>query len=228
MDHPPVNAMGTKLMTWLRGELREAGGAPILLTGKGKAFSAGLDIAEVASLDLDGLRAFLGLLDDLVIDLYTYPGPVVALVNGHAIAGGCVLSLCSDFRVAPAGTKARIGLNEVALGLRFPPAVMALVRDRIPRRTLEEAILGAEVHDAENAARLGFIDEVADDAERVARERLALLESHSQSAYAATKRTIREPAMRTARAERHAWFEAQLPAWTSAEVRERLVARIAR
>ena len=227
MDHPPVNALGTELMTWLRGELREADGAPVFLTGNGKAFSAGLDIAEVAGLDIEGLRVFLALLDDLVIDLYTYPGPVVALVNGHAIAGGCVLSLCSDFRVAPAGTSARIGLNEVALGLRFPPAVMALVRDRVSKQGLTEAILGAELHDTENAVRLGFIDAVTGDAEQVARARLALLASHSPGAYAATKRAIREDTMRAAREARARWFDEHLPAWTSDEVRQRLVARLA-
>ncbi len=228
MDRPGMNAMGTELMEWVRAELREAAGAPVLLTGTGKAFSAGLDIAEVTSLDEEGLERFLALLDDAVRELYAYPGPVVALVNGHAIAGGCVLTLCCDARIAPAGSRARIGLNEVAIGARFPPAVMAVVRGRVPRRHLERVVLGAELHDVEEAARLGLIDEVAEDADAVARARLALLASHPPDAYAAAKHHVRAPALAIAEAERRRWEEVDRPAWRSEPVRARLRALLAK
>jgi hypothetical protein len=68
-------------------------------------------------------------------------------VNGHAIAGGCVLALCCDWRVAVDRADVRIGLNEVALGLEFPPMIMNLVRDRIPRRHVERVVLEAGLHD---------------------------------------------------------------------------------
>lgn len=228
MNVPPMNAMGSRLMTWLREQIRDAAGDPIFLTGAGKAFSAGLDIAEVAALDVDGLRAFLTLLDELVYDLYTYPGPVVALVNGHAIAGGCVLALCCDFRVADARSEARIGLNEVALGLSFPPGVMALARDRIPRRHRERALLGAELHDVETAVELNYLDAVADDAEAVARARLEFLASHPRGAYRAAKLAWRAEAMRITPGERARWFDDALPMWTSDDVRGRLLARLKR
>ena len=80
-----------------------------------------------------------------MIGLFEYPAPIVALVNGHAIAGGCVLALTADWRVAPAGSKARIGLNEVALGLHYPPRVLNLVKARVPPRWMEKVVLGAEL-----------------------------------------------------------------------------------
>ena len=76
------------------------------------------------------MERYLLLLDDLIDALYGYPGPTVAAVNGHAIAGGCVLALCCDLRVMADDPKLRIGLNEVALGLEFPPKILALARRR--------------------------------------------------------------------------------------------------
>src|SRR4051812_20766858 len=96
MSGPGKNALGTTMMIFLQEKLREAGGAPVLLTGAGDAFSAGLNLKEVASLDAAGMETFLRRLEALIEALYVYPGPVVALVNGHAIAGGCVLTLCCD------------------------------------------------------------------------------------------------------------------------------------
>ena len=99
------NALGTETMTDLRTRLRAAAGAPVLLTGTGDAFSAGLNLKEVASLDVAGMRAFLELLESLMTELFQYPGPVVAHVNGHAIAGGCILALACDHRVAAGGRR---------------------------------------------------------------------------------------------------------------------------
>jgi enoyl-CoA hydratase/carnithine racemase len=228
LDSPGKNALGTALMSSLREQLRKANGEPVLLRGAGDALSAGLDLREVVSLDTDGMRRFLGLLDDLVLDLYTYTGPTVALVNGHAIAGGCVLALCCDVRIAQRNPRVRIGLNEVALGVRFPPRVMALVRDRIPRRFLELVLLGAELYPPERAAELGLVDETCDDAERVARERLAALARHPASAYRAAKQRLRAGVFDQA-PEEHMRFEREdLPAWTTEAVRSQIRAVLER
>ena len=88
---PGKNALGTDVMNALLEGLAEADGRPLLLRGEGDAFSAGLNLKEIASLDPPGMKAFLTKLRDLTTQLFDYPGPTVALVNGHAIAGGCVL-----------------------------------------------------------------------------------------------------------------------------------------
>ncbi len=226
IDAPNMNALSSDLMRWLRQELAAANGAPVLITGRGKALSAGLDIAEVSGLDEAGMRAFLALLDEMVVDFYTYPGPIVCWVNGHAIAGGCVVALCCDERIADRGTRARIGLNEVALGVRFPPGVMALVRDRVPRRYCERVVLAAELHSMERGVELGLIDEVVDDAEARARERIALLASRPADAYAAAKRPWRVEALRISEETRTRWLREDIHVWWSAPVRALLRGRL--
>src|SRR5215470_9196041 len=90
---PGKNALSTELMTWIVRELEVAAGRPVLITGAGDAFSAGLNLKEIATLDPLGMERFLGTLEGMVDALYTYPGPTAAAVNGHAIAGGCVVAL---------------------------------------------------------------------------------------------------------------------------------------
>src|SRR5262245_45372855 len=115
LDRPGKNALDTQAMAWILDQLRAAAGEPVLFTGAGDAFSAGLNLKEVARLDERGLFDFLRLLERTMTALYLYEGPTVALVNGHAIAGGCVLTVCCDYRVAAAAPGIKIGLNEVAL-----------------------------------------------------------------------------------------------------------------
>ena len=222
LDAPGKNALATALMERTRDALRAAGGAPVLLTGANDAFSAGLNLKEVVSLDAAGMARFLDLLEDLVATLFAYPGPTVAAVNGHAIAGGCVLALCCDHRVIGADARIRIGLNEVALGVSFPPRTLAAVVHRIPPRSRDEILLGAELHAPEAALRLGLVDEIAADPVARARERLAWLASHPAPAYAATKLTLRAAAVAPSSAHTRHLGDTIVPAWCAPAVRERL------
>src|SRR6202042_707140 len=186
LEGPAKNALGTRTMTHLLDRLRDAAGAPVLLRGAGDSFSAGLNLREVAALDERGMERFLRQLEECFAALYLYPGPTVACINGHAIAGGCVLALCCDHRVASSAPEIKIGLNEVALGLRFPPRTLAIVRDRVPRRHRAEVFLGAGLFSPARALDLGLLDEVVDDAPAVAHARLAALAAHPAKAYADT------------------------------------------
>lgn len=219
---PGKNALGTPVMEELQARLDAAAGRPLLLTGAGDAFSAGLNLKEVASLDEPGMDAFLRRLERLVATLWSYPGPSVALVNGHAIAGGCILALCCDQRLALAQPKLRIGLNEVALGLRFPPSILRLVRTRLSPAHLDEVLLGAGLHGPQDALRLGLVDELVEgDGLEQARARLSALAAHPPDAYAATKAQLR-PALIDAASD--AAFRAILPTWTSPELKARIAA----
>jgi enoyl-CoA hydratase len=169
------------------------------------------------------------LLDSCMTALYLYPGPTVALVNGHAIAGGAVLTLCCDVRVATSKPTAKIGLNEVALGLRFPPRILSIVRRRLPPQHADEVLLGAGLFDPATAQRLGLVDHVADDAGDVARARLAALAAHPAEAYAMTKRDLRGDAQGLCPDELHGRAMRELmPFWTSSVVRDKVVAALKR
>lgn len=230
MDGPGKNALGTAMMTFVIEQLRAAGGRPVLLTGAGDAFSAGLHLREVAAADGEAMRAFLALLEDMVSALFLYPGPTVAAVNGHAIAGGCVLALCCDHRVMTSNPRARIGLNETALGVRFPPRTLAAVRRRLAPQHEARVLLGADLFDAPTALSLGLVDELADDPAAAGRARLAVLSGHPPSAYALTKADLRgsSPSDLVAdEPQRRALHEAA-GLWTAPEVKERLLRVLAR
>jgi len=222
MNGPGKNALGTATMTRMVADVRAAAGRPLLVTGTGDAFSAGLDLKEVAALDVPGMERFLLLLDELMDVLWTYPGPVVACVNGHAIAGGCVVALCCDLRVAADDPRPRIGLNEVARGLEVPPKIMKLARQRVPPRSIERVLLEGGLHDPRTALQLGLVDEVATDAGGVARTRLETLAAHPRAAYVATKRALRAGALDLSDADRRDFRERVIPAWCAPEVKEGL------
>jgi enoyl-CoA hydratase/carnithine racemase len=225
---PGKNALGTGLMTWLRERLAESRGEPLLLTGDQGAFSAGLNLKEVAALDREGMRRFLRLLEDTVSDLARHDAPVVAAINGHAIAGGCVLAFACDHRVMTAAETARIGLNEVALGLRFPPRTLALVRSRLAAPHEARVLLGAALHGPRAALELGLIDEIATDPVAVARERLAELAKHPRAAYAACKQDLRGALLARDEAALERFEREALDTWTSPAVKERILAVLKR
>jgi len=222
---PAKNALGTEMMRWLRQQLDEAAGEPLLLTGSDGAFSAGLNLAELYECDTDGIVAFLDVLIDLTEAMLRYPGPLVTYVNGHAIAGGCVLAICGDHRVVADDDRARIGLNEVALGLRFPPPLLRLVRSCIDPRTERQVILGAGLHRPADAVRLGMVDEVGDLG--TAKARLEALATNPRQAYADTKVDLRR-AVFQAHPTEAAIADDVLRSWTSDALRARLAAFLKR
>jgi enoyl-CoA hydratase/carnithine racemase len=219
LEGPGKNSLSTELMQRMLASVREAGDAPLLLTGAGDAFSAGLNLKEIASLDEAGLGKFLGVLEDLVQALYEHPGPTVAWVNGHAIAGGCVMTLCCDVRVMTARAGVRIGLNEVALGLRFPPRTYRMCADRVPAASLSRVLLEAELYLAPEAMALGLVDVMGEEAD--ARARLEKLASHPRDAYAAAKRAVRG-SLAVPEAEQRRFVSEVIPTWAAPELKARL------
>jgi enoyl-CoA hydratase len=220
ISSPKKNALSTSVLDSLRRGLDDAKGEPLLLTGAGDVFSAGLDLTEVAAfVDLDAARRLVGTLERLVEALFTYPGPTVALVNGHAIAGGCVLALCCDHRVATQEPGVRIGLNEVALGLEFPPRTLAMIRAQLPPALAARAVLRAELYDPVAAREAGLVDEVAAEPRAVALARLAALARLPRGAYARAKDALRGDALRLSSAEERRFEEETLPRWASEETR---------
>jgi len=227
MDHPGLNALGPDLMGWLESELKTAGGQPVLLTSNARAFCAGLNLKLIATLKGQAMKDFLIRLDKLIEALYVYPGPTVSLVAGHAIAGGCVLNLCCDHRIAVSHPRIRIGLNEVALGVTFPPRILQMVQQRIPRRHHERVLMGAGLFDVNTALELGLVDELVEgtEADALARERLATLAANPAGAYAATKAVI-HGGIGISPEDEDAFYEAAIPIWTSDDVEARVRAAL--
>lgn len=223
LSGPGKNALSTPLMEHLIAEVRSAGDAPLLFKGANDVFSAGLNLKEVAELDVAGMARFLGLLEEAVQLLFEHPAPTAAWVNGHAIAGGCVMALCCDVRVMTGRAGARMGLNEVALGVHFPPRTMAMLRKRLPGPALAQVALGAQLHDAAAAKALGLVDAVGEEDAAVAR--LEALAAHPRAAYAATKRAV-FGSVAVTDAEQREFLEKSVPVWASEDLKAQLRAAL--
>jgi enoyl-CoA hydratase len=224
LSGPGKNALGSNLMADVLAQVEAADGAPLLLEGDGDAFSAGLDLKEISGLDADGMRDFLTRLQHFFQTIWLYPGPTAAAVNGHAIAGGCILAMCCDVAIATDNERARIGLNEVAIGLRFPPGLLRFVRANISPDHLDEVILGAGLHAPREAARLGLVRAVASDPEAAATQALAALARHPSDAYRATKLDLRSGVMDASPQEQQHFNEEVVPFWTSPELKAKILA----
>jgi enoyl-CoA hydratase len=117
--------------------------------------------------------------------VFFLPKLVVAAINGHAIAGGCVLTCCADRRLMARGV-GRIGVTELLVGVPFPALAFEIVRAGVPARHLVEFTLGGATYDAAEALALGWVDKITLAAAR----RLASL---SPFAFAQTKTQMRQP-----------------------------------
>ncbi len=228
LDGPGKNSLSTAMMESVLRRLDEAGDAPLLVSGKGDALSAGLNLKEVAALDASGMERFVRLVDELMARLFDHPAPTVVCVNGHAIAGGCVLLLCCDYRVATDAPGARVGLNEVALGLVFPPKILRIVTHRVPPRSVHEVVLRAALYSPSDALRLGLVDEVTPDTRRRAVERIQELSALPRAAYTASKRALRAGVTTFDAPIYEAALQSTFPAWTSDDIKQRALAQLRR
>ncbi len=131
----------------------------VVLTGNGNFFSFGLDVPEFLQYAKDDFIRFVTKFADLYTYIFLYPKPVIAALNGHTVAGGCMLATACDYRVMVSG-KARISLNEIKFGSSlFPGSVEMLRYCTGPRNAEIVAYTGAK-YSAEKAKGLGLIDQV--------------------------------------------------------------------
>jgi enoyl-CoA hydratase len=113
------------------------------------------------------------------------------MLRGHAIAGGLILVLACDYRLG-VDAEYRIGLNEVEIGASFPRAAFEIVRLRLTHQQASELFLGAAIYPAQQAVRLGVVDELisADSFEESVFRRAARLGAFPREAYAHTKAAL--------------------------------------
>lgn len=138
--------------------------AAVILSGTGKFFSFGLDIPEFLSYTPAAFAAFLTKFTDLYTWLYLFPKPIVAALNGHTVAGGCMLALACDYRIMVAG-KAKISLNEIGFGSTVFAGSVEMLKGIVGSRNAELILLTGAMFSAPEAQRLGLIDAVAEEAE---------------------------------------------------------------
>ncbi|MEI6458528.1 MAG: enoyl-CoA hydratase/isomerase family protein [Pseudomonadota bacterium] len=236
LDRAPVNALNGELLAALRDAVRGAPGDGVrglILTGQGERFTAGLDVRAIIGADAPALSAFLSTLFDCLRALATCPVPVVAAINGHSPGGGAVLALACDWRVMAAGT-ARIGLNEVSVGLSPGPLIHQLLVRTIGARQAGHLLSTGAMLLCEEALAVGLVDAVvpALQVDEAALQWLHGVLALPRQAYQATRALVRADLVQlleaAAGAEGSVAMAATVRDWLSAEVRSSLEALLSR
>jgi len=228
-DHGRVSALDLEFLLALRAELAELAdaGSALVLTGTGSAFSAGVDLLRILDGGPDYVAQFIPALVGAFDDLFGYSRPVVAAVNGHAIAGGCVIAACADYRLMADG-RGRVGVPELLVGVPFPAVALAAVRYATGDVGVADLVNSGATYLPAEALRRGLVDEVVPEAELLDRA-LSKAEQLAQipvATFAHTKRLLRDrywTEVETTGRQRDAEM---LEAWKSPEISAAIAAYV--
>jgi enoyl-CoA hydratase len=171
-------------------------GRAVVLTASGRIFSAGVDLLRLIEGGAPYIRKFLPALSTMLFTVFSHPAPVVAAINGHAIAGGCVLACAADRRLM-ARDGGRIGVTELLVGVPFPPVPMEIMRCATAPQFFAEALFSGATYPPPAAVERGWVHELV-EAEALLDRAIAAahaLEALPPQAFALTKRQLRQPAL---------------------------------
>ncbi len=197
MQHGKVNALDTEFCQALIDcfkEFQTSDARAVLLTGTGTTFSAGVDLLRLLDGGPDYAQAFIPVLTELFEVVFDFPKPLVAAVNGHAIAGGCVLACAADHRIMATGS-GRMGIPELHVGVPFPTLALEIMRLISPPQHFQELFYGGATVLPEEALRRGLVDELVEPTQLMDRAQAVLTHflEIPPPAYALTKRQIHQP-----------------------------------
>jgi enoyl-CoA hydratase len=193
LQHGKVNALDTELLRAITAAMRDLDPASaVVITGHGSAFSAGVDLKRIVDGGQPYVREFLPALTETFLAVFNHPGPVVAAVNGHAIAGGCVLAAACDVRLMSGG---RIGLAELTVGVPFPTVAIEIMRHAIGPAA-GNLVLTARLLDPAQAQSIGLVHDV-EAPEALLDSSVALAQTMAKTpaeVFALSKRQLQLPA----------------------------------
>lgn len=231
LAHGKASALDAELLEALDAALDEAersSARALVLTGTGSIFSAGVDLFRLTNDGAPYVERFYPVLVSAVRRLFGFPRPVVAAINGHAIAGGCILAQACDSRLMAAG-KGRIGVPELLVGVPFPPLVLEVLRFAAPPQHLQQIVYSGQTFLPEEALAKGLLDEVveADSLASRAHELASKLASIHTGSFRLTKAQLRSEAIE--RAERARSIDEEGRAiWSAAETHGQIREYLAR
>ena len=198
LNRGKVNALIGSLVEEIKNALVSFESNPainaVILTGQGKFFCYGFDIPEFLSYTKAEFTDYLISFTDLYTYLFTYPKPVVAALNGHTFAGGCMLALACDHRVM-VSEKAKISLNEISFGASVFAGSVEMLRYWVGSNKATKILYSGAMYSAKKAESLGLVDEVTTKEDLIptaTKKALALGRKHNL-AFGSIKRLLRKP-----------------------------------
>jgi enoyl-CoA hydratase/carnithine racemase len=222
LAHGKVNAMSVEFCEALTARFAEISSArAVVMTATGRTFSAGVDLVRLLEGGAPYVRKFLPVLSEMFATVFSHPAPVVAAINGHAIAGGCVLACAADKRLM-ARDGGRIGVTELLVGVPFPPAAMEIMRCAAAPQFFADAIFSGATYTPAEAVARGFVHDVVEPQALLERAVAAAnaLAALPPKAFALTKRQIHAPALE--RMQSPELDAAIMQIWTAPETLERV------
>jgi enoyl-CoA hydratase len=162
LSRPPMNALSSEMLREIDRAFQDLegnkGAKVVVLTGEGKSFVAGADIAEMRGMDALAAREYGALGQAVFFRIERLPQPVIAAVNGFALGGGCELAMACDMRIS--SERAKFGQPEVGLGVTPGFGGTQRLPRLVGRGKAKELVFTGEMVDAAEAHRIGLVNRV--------------------------------------------------------------------
>jgi enoyl-CoA hydratase/carnithine racemase len=224
-----VNALNEQLVDELAASFQGMNDNPeiraVILTADGPFFSFGFDIPEFLSYSKESFARFLKRFTALYMYLFTFPKPVVAALNGHAIAGGCMLALACDYRIMVSGN-AKISLNEITFGSSVFAGSVAMLQSLVGSKNAQAVLYEGAMYSAHDAAQVGLVHQVS-SAEMLAgdtREVANRLGTKVPAAFRSVKNLLRVPVADEMKTREEKSIQEFVDIWYSDKTRSNLQA----
>lgn len=227
LNRGKVNALNDQVIAEIQSVLtgleKDPDARAVIMTGTGSFFSFGFDVPEFLSYPQEAFKSFITQFTGLYTYMFLYPKPIVAALNGHTIAGGCMLALACDRRIMVSG-RAKISLNEISFGAPVFAGSTEMLRFCAGNNNATEILYSGAMYTAEEAKPLGLIDKIscekdlADEATRAALE----LSAKPGPAFTTIKLLLRSPVADEMRLREKETIDMFLDIWYSDTTREYL------
>jgi len=206
-ENPPTNSITFETLKLLREAIKNVNDnnsiKGLIITGEGRFFSSGFDLPVFLSFrDRSDVLNFFNVEEELLFELFTCKKPVIAAINGHCAAGGFILSMGCDYRIAVDNPKPKIGMTEIKIGLGLTIAEMELVRWGVnSNRDLRDVMFNGETYSFQDAKDKGYIDELVDAENLIvrAKKKICYWIDQPERAFISLKAAIKKPAAQSIR-----------------------------
>lgn len=227
-NHGAVNAIDLEFCQGLIQRFEQTRHDPeisaIVIKGNGRVFSAGIDLKRWLAEDPSYVAPFMIALEQLFECVFCFPKPVVSVIDGHAIAGGCMLATAADVRLI--SRSARIGILESRLGVPLPMTAIEIIRHVAVAPAFRQIITRGATYTGNDAVAVGLADECVDPAESRLSAVADELSAMPLSVFQLTKQQMRHPVMRIAKQNKAELFDKYLEIWQSQQTRDAIAAYV--